>query len=179
MYKSYKDYFDQYFSDTSKFKVENNLEGAIQRDVVRLLPPQPRLIVELLYVVDNGNYQHLFDIRFKHGQSIGYAKWQNENTLGFGNRFTGFSLVRLEEAIALLEERLSLGWTEIVYSKNGEHYKSKIILPSHHSPRILIWRKEAKGLGHILASTLFSKIYYLVNRKIKIEKRVIEGLGSK
>ena len=106
MYSNYKSYFDQYFGDKTKFKIEQHLEGAIQRDVIRFQPPLPRWIVEILYVVDNGRYEHLFDIRFKHAKSIGYAKWQNANSLGLGGQFSAFSISRLEDATRFLEERL-------------------------------------------------------------------------
>ena len=173
-FTNYKAFFDHKFSDPSKFQIEEHLEGAIQRDSIKYLPESLR--IEILYVFDNGAYEQLFDIRIKHPQFPGYAKWQNQQEFGNIDKYPRFSAEHAVQILNDLKERLRLGWTEALYFKNQVHYKSRIDLPVSLLPSVVVWRKDPKPFWYLLMSTFFSKLYYLIDSKTEVKVRSFAGV---
>ena len=173
VFQNYKDFFSAYFSDTSRFQIESNLEGYIEKMVIKSVDKKDFLRLEVLLLVENGSYAHLFDLRYKHPHSPGFTKIQENNTVGFDNRYNTFKTKALEELVPQLEERLRLGWDEYRYFKEGKYYKSKVCLFSKTKPSVLIYRKTPKGLGYVILSSLFGKLYRYLNKNIKVEHKKI------
>lgn len=173
VYQNYKHFFSVYFSDTERFDIEFNLEGHIERMVVKSKNKKDFLRLEILLLVENGTYTHLFDIRYKHPHSPGFSRLQDSKIAGFDGEYKTFNLSLLTKLTQVIEERLSLGWDEYRYFKAGKYYKSKISLPTNTKPQLFVYRKEQKGLGYILLSTLFGSLYHQLNKSIKIEHKVI------
>jgi hypothetical protein len=170
---NYRQFFDGYFANESKFMIERDLEGAFEKQTIRATSKTERLRIEIIYGADNGKYQHLHHIRFKHPKSVGFAHWQNSQKSGFGNQFVGFSPSKLTDLQELLEERLGLGWQETVYYNKKKHYKSRIALPSKIQPKIYVWRREQVGLLHILLSSFFGKLYRIIKRGFETKTQTI------
>lgn len=173
-YRDYKHFFSELFSNTTHFQLEFNLDGHIEVMVVKSTDRKDFLKLELLFVLDNGKYHHLFDVRFKHPHSPGYTKLQDQRLTGFDGKYDTFNSKNLEEVLTLISERISLGWAEDRYFKNGKYYKSKIMLPSYSRPRVQVYRREPKSLAYILLSTLVGKWYRQLHRGIKVEPKVIQ-----
>lgn len=172
-YQDYKAFFLAYFSDQQKFNIEVNLAGHLEHIIIKSTDKLIFLRLEIILLIDNGAYQHVLDIRYKHPHSPGFTRLQNENRKGLGDQFRGFSVEKLTALVALMEERLQLGWEEYRYFKADRYYKSKVILPSPNRPRVMVYRKEQKGLGYLLLSALIGKWYRKLNREIRVERKVI------
>ncbi|MGB0521368.1 MAG: hypothetical protein ACPGJS_00340 [Flammeovirgaceae bacterium] len=173
-YHDYKDFFLEYFSDSQRFAIEVNLEGLFERMIVKSTNKYDFLRLELLFVSENGSYTKLFDIRYKHPHSPGFTKLQDDKPLSLEGQFNQFTAERLALAVQQIEERLQFGWEEFRYFKKGKYYKSKVYLPSTTHPKIFIYRKDKKGLGYILLSSLFSRFYHVFTKQIRIEHKIIQ-----
>ncbi len=159
---NYRQFFDGYFADESKFRIEQDLEGAFEKHTIQAVSKSERLRIEIIYVADNGKYEHLHHVRFKHPKSVGFAHWQNQQEAGFGNRFKGYSSGQLTDLRKFIEERLKSGWQETLYYQSKQHYKSKITLFSNLQPKVYVWRRRKVRLIHIILSSFFGKFYRVV-----------------
>jgi hypothetical protein len=153
--------------------IESTLEeGGVECDLIRPASPKQKMMIELWYTLDNGQYQTLLDIRFKHPDSPGYTRLQKTFPCNLPYPLP-YSAENVQKALAIIDERMTLGWTEFLYWKQQKHYKSLIILPKREqSPQKFVYREEAKPLYYILLSTLFGRLYRYF-KGISIETRQI------
>jgi hypothetical protein len=170
---NYRQFFDDYFANESKFMIERDLEGAFEKHTIRASLKSEKLLIEIIYVADNGKYEHLHHLRFKHPKSVGFAHWQNQQKTGFGNRFEGFSQKKLADLQILFEERLKFGWEECFFYKDKQHYKSKITLFSIFKPKMYVWRRNKVSLQHLVLSSFFGGFYRKIKKGFETRSQLI------
>ena len=174
-FSNYKVFFTWYFSDTEKFIVESSLENHLEKLEVKSIIKHDFLKLSIWLLIDNGNYSQLLGLQFTHPHSPGFTKLQMHQVIKSKSKYAAFTEESLNYWINLIEERLTLGWEEFRYFKDGKYYKSKVIIHSEVNPQVFVHRQTQKSFLYLLASFFFAFIYYKLNPKIRIEHKVVQS----
>jgi hypothetical protein len=169
IYKNWKDYFLDKFSNKELFKVEQfDLDNRFLESY-RVTTNNEDSETEIIYQIhiDGIKYVELFDVHFNNPKSPNLTKENKLNNYGFDGLESTFNEKHLKDLDDWIEIPISKGWIEKTTYYDGKEIKTECIwIQNNKSEVIPIDQKYLDNYGCLLFPIVPLKIF-LIDIKLK------------